>query len=57
MPDTINSSLAIKSGTSQNRDPQQAARELFTAINQPDIKLAIFYCASDGMRFTKSIPR
>ena len=41
------SSLSIRKGTSQSRDAGQAARELFAALDQPDIKFAVFYCASD----------
>lgn len=47
MIDTPRTALATKSGTSLSRDPRQAALELFDAVNQPDIKLVIFYCASD----------
>jgi hypothetical protein len=32
---------------SQARNPEQAAQELYDALAQPDIKLAVFYCASD----------
>ena len=41
------SSLSIRKGTSQQRDPVEAARELHAAIFQPDLKLAVFYCAAD----------
>ncbi len=41
------SSLSIRKGTSQQRDPVAAARELHAAIYQPDLKLAVFYCAAD----------
>ena len=40
-------SLSIRKGTSQSRDPVHAARELFDAIHQPDIRFAVFYCAPD----------
>ncbi len=40
-------SLCIRKGTSQQRDPVEAARELHEAIFQPDLKLAVFYCAAD----------
>jgi hypothetical protein len=40
-------SLAILKGTSQSRDAVLAAREIFAAIHQPDIKLAVFYCAPE----------
>jgi hypothetical protein len=40
-------SLSILKGTSQSRDPAIAARELFESLRQPDIKLAVFYCAAD----------
>jgi hypothetical protein len=40
-------SLSILKGTSQSRDPAVAARELFESLKQPDIKLAVFYCAAD----------
>ncbi len=39
--------LSVKKGTSQHKDPQAAAQELFEALHQPDIKLAVFYCAAD----------
>lgn len=42
------SSLSIRKGTSQSRDPVQAARELHAALNQPDIKFAVFYCPGDA---------
>jgi len=38
-------SLSIRKGTSQAQDATLAARELFEAIDQPGIGLAIFYCA------------
>jgi hypothetical protein len=41
------SSMSIRKGTSQQRDPVEAARELHAAIYQPDLKLAVFYCAAD----------
>ena len=40
-------SLSDRKGTSQSRDPAQAAQELFDSIHQPDIKFAVFYCAPD----------
>src|SRR5690348_8802019 len=43
----IRMSLSIRKGTSQSRDPVHAARELFDAIHQPDIRFAVFYCAPD----------
>jgi hypothetical protein len=39
--------LSIRKGTSQARDPEVAARELHAAIDQPGIKLAVFYVAPD----------
>lgn len=41
------SSLSIRKGTSQHRDPELAAAELHAALAQPGIKLAVFYCAAD----------
>lgn len=41
------SSLSIRKGTSQHRDPELAADELHAAIAQPDLKLGVFYCAPD----------
>ena len=41
-------SLSIRKGTSQSQNPAQAARELYEALHQPDIKLAVFYCPADG---------
>jgi hypothetical protein len=41
------SSLSIRKGTSQSRDPVQAARELYAALKQPGIKFAVFYCPGD----------
>jgi hypothetical protein len=40
-------SLSIRKGTSQSRDIAQAARELHAALDQPDIKFALFYCPAD----------
>ncbi len=44
---SMSSQLSVRKGVSQQRDPQRAAQELFAALQQPDIKLAIFYCSSD----------
>ena len=41
------SPLSIRKGTSQSRDPEQAAQELHEALAQPDIRFAVFYCAAD----------
>lgn len=41
------SSLSIRKGTSQSRNPAVAARELHAALYQPGIRLAIFYCEAD----------
>lgn len=41
------SSLSIRKGTTQTRDPARAAQELYDALYQPDIKFAVFYCAAD----------
>ncbi len=41
------SSLSIRKGTSQQRDPVRAAHELHDAISQPGLQLAVFYCAAD----------
>jgi hypothetical protein len=41
-------SLSIRKGTSRSRDPAQAARELYAALQQPDIKFAVFYCPADA---------
>ncbi len=41
------SKLSIRKGTSQHRDPELAAQQLHEAIWQPDIGLAVFYCAAD----------
>lgn len=43
----MSSSLSVRKGVSQARNPVQAAQELYTALYQPDIKLAIFYCDAD----------
>jgi len=43
----MSSSFAIKKGTSVSRDPAQAAADLHRALDQPGIKLAVFYCPSD----------
>ena len=40
-------SLSIRRGASTSSDPVVAARELFEALDQSDIKLAVFYCAPD----------
>lgn len=39
------SALSVRKGTSQTHDVELAAQELFEALNQPDIKLAVFYCS------------
>ena len=39
--------LNVKMGESQSMDAAVAARELFNAINQPDISFALFYCSSE----------
>ena len=38
--------LDVKMGASQSMEPAIAAQELFEAIDQPDISLALFYCSS-----------
>ncbi|MDH3459757.1 MAG: FIST C-terminal domain-containing protein [Burkholderiaceae bacterium] len=43
----MSSPLSIRKGTSQSRDAVQAAQDLYDALDQPGIKLAVFYCASD----------
>lgn len=43
----ITDTLSVRTGTSRSRDPRIAAAELFAALDQPDIRLAVFYCASD----------
>ena len=40
-------SLSVRKGTSRSRDCALAAQELYDAIYQPGIKLAVFYCAPD----------
>ena len=44
----MTSSLSIRKGTSSAHDPVQAARDLYAALYQPDIKLAIFYCTAEA---------
>ena len=39
------STLSVRKGTTLTRDAELAAQELFDALYQPDIKLAVFYCA------------
>ena len=39
--------LRIRKGASQNRNPAQAAQELYEAIYQEDISLAVFYCSAE----------
>jgi hypothetical protein len=41
------SKLSIRKGTTQRRDPEEAAEQLHAAIWQPGIGLAVFYCAAD----------
>ena len=41
------SSMSIRKGSTRSRDPVAAAQALFAALHQPDIKFAVFYCASD----------
>ena len=41
------STLSVRKGTSEHRDPELAAQQLHDAIWQPGIDLAIFYCAAD----------
>ncbi len=43
----MNNTLQVKKGASQSLDPQIAARELRAAIDQPDIRFALFYCSPD----------
>lgn len=40
-------SLSIRKCTVRSRDAVQAAREVHAALDQPEIKLAVFYCAAD----------
>ena len=44
---SVQHALSVKTGTSQSRDPRQAAAELYNAVSQHGIKLVMFYCASD----------
>ena len=39
------SPLSLRKGTSRSKDAAIAAKELYEQINQPDIKLAVFYCS------------
>jgi hypothetical protein len=39
--------MSVRRGATTNRDPQQAAAELHAALDQPGIRLAVFYCAAD----------
>lgn len=39
--------LSVKMGGSQSADPVTAVKELFSAINQPDISFALFYCSTE----------
>jgi hypothetical protein len=39
------SPLSLRKGTSRSKDAVSAAKELYDQINQPGIKLAIFYCS------------
>jgi len=39
--------INIRTGVSQSADPELAARELYDAIYQSDITLAVFYCSPD----------
>ncbi len=39
--------LSVRKGVSQQKDAELAARELFVALNQPGIKLAVFYCSPE----------
>ena len=43
----MSASLSVRKGVSQHPDARIAASELFAALNQPDIKLAMFYCSPD----------
>ena len=43
----MGTSISIRKGTSQQRDTELAAAELFAALDQPDTKLVVFYCAAD----------
>ncbi len=47
MPSSSPCSLSIRRCTVQSRDAAQAAREVHAALDQPEIKLAVFYCAAD----------
>jgi hypothetical protein len=46
-PSATTDALSVRTGTSRSRDPHTAAAELFAALDQPDIRLAVFYCAAD----------
>ena len=46
-PSPTMNSFSLRKGVSQSRDPAVAARELHAALDQPGIKLAVFYCAHD----------
>lgn len=39
--------LSVRKGLSRATDVGQAARELYAALEQPDIKLAVVYCPAD----------
>ena len=41
----VATSPSVRKGTSQTHDADVAAQELFDALYQPNIKLAVFYCA------------
>ena len=47
MSTTLSSAaLSVRTGASTSADPEVAARELFEALDQPHIKLAVFFCAT-----------
>lgn len=39
--------LAVKKGMSSSRDPEQAASDLYRALNDAQLRLVVFYCPSD----------
>jgi hypothetical protein len=43
----VSTIAAIRRGASVQREAQAAADELFAALDQPDIRLVVFYCAAD----------
>ena len=44
---TIKAQTGVRMGSSQSKDPDRAAQELFDEIYQPDASLGVFFCSTE----------